>query len=39
MTLDLVLIGWAIAIDPIPLTTFMVVLPAKGGVREGAAFV
>jgi hypothetical protein len=39
MTLDLVLIGLAIAIDPIPLTTFMVVLPSKRGVRKGAAFV
>ena len=39
MTLDLVLIGLAIAFDPIPLTTFMVVLPARRGVRKGAAFV
>jgi hypothetical protein len=39
MTLDLILIGLAIAIDPIPLTAFMVVLPAKRGVRKGAAFV
>ena len=39
MTLDLVLIGLAIAIDPIPLTTLMVVLPAKRGVKKGAAFV
>ena len=39
MTFDLVLIGLAIAFDPIPLTTFMVVLPAKRGVRKGAAFV
>jgi hypothetical protein len=39
MTLDLILIGLAIAIDPIPLTTFMVVLPAKRGVKNGAAFV
>ena len=39
MTFDLVLIGLAIAIDPIPLTTFMVVLPSKRGVRKGAAFV
>jgi hypothetical protein len=39
MTFDLVLIGLAIAFDPIPLTTFMVVLPSKGGVRKGAAFV
>jgi hypothetical protein len=39
MTFDLVLIGLAIAIDPIPLTTFMVVLPASRGTRKGAAFV
>ena len=39
MTLDLILIGLAIAIDPIPLTTFMVVLPSKRGARKGAAFV
>ena len=39
MTLDLVLIAVAIAFDPIPLTTFMVVLPAKRGARKGAAFV
>ena len=39
MTFDLVLIGLAIAFDPIPLTTFMVVLPSKGGARKGAAFV
>jgi hypothetical protein len=39
MTFDLVLIGLAIAFDPIPLTTFMVVLPSRRGVRKGAAFV
>ena len=39
MTFDLVLIGLAIAFDPIPLTTFMVVLPSKRGARKGAAFV
>jgi hypothetical protein len=39
MTLDLVLIGLAIAFDPLPLMTFMVVLPARRGVRKGAAFV
>src|SRR5215472_1789626 len=39
MTFDLILIGLAIAFDPIPLTTFMVVLPSKRGVRKGAAFV
>ena len=39
MILDLVLIGLAIALDPLPLTAFFVVLPAKGGTRKGAAFV
>lgn len=38
MTLDLVIIGFAIALDPLPLTAFMVVLPSKGGVRKGALF-
>ena len=39
MVLDLVLIGAAIALDPLPLTAFLVVLPSKRGVRKGAAFV
>ena len=39
MILDLVLIGLAITLDPLPLTAFFVVLPSKGGVRKGAAFV
>ena len=39
MVLNLVLIGLAIALDPLPLTAFMVVLPSKRGVRKGAAFV
>ena len=39
MTFDLVLIGVAIAFDPIPLTAFLVVLPSQRGVRKGAAFV
>jgi threonine/homoserine/homoserine lactone efflux protein len=38
MVLDLVLIGLAIAFDPLPLTAFIVVLPSKRGVRNGAAF-
>jgi hypothetical protein len=37
--LDLVLIGLAIALDPLPLTAFFILLPAKGGTRKGAAFV
>jgi len=36
--LDFVLIGLAIAVDPIPLTAFLVVLPSRGGVRKGALF-
>ena len=39
MVLDLVLIGLAIAVDPLPLTPFMVVLPSRRGVKKGAAFV
>src|SRR6516162_7812600 len=39
MALDLVLIGLAIALDPLPLTAFLIVLPSKGGARKGAAFV
>ncbi len=39
MVLDLVLIGLAITLDPLPLTAFTVVLPSKRGVRKGAAFV
>ena len=38
MVLDLILIGLAIAFDPLPLTAFIVVLPSKRGVRNGAAF-
>ena len=37
--LELVLIGLAIALDPLPLTAFTVVLPSRRGVRKGAAFV
>ena len=39
MILDLVLIGVAVALDPLPLTAFLVVLPSERGVRKGAAFV
>jgi Sap, sulfolipid-1-addressing protein len=39
VTFDLILIGLAIAFDPIPLTTFLIVLPSSRGVRKGAAFV
>ena len=39
MVLNLLLIGLAIALDPLPLTAFMVILPSQRGVRKGAAFV
>ena len=38
MVLNLLLIGLAIALDPLPLSAFVVVLPSKDGVRKGAAF-
>jgi hypothetical protein len=37
--LNLLLIGLAIAFDPLPLTGFMVVLPSERGVVKGAAYV
>jgi threonine/homoserine/homoserine lactone efflux protein len=39
LVLDLMLIGLAVALDPLPLTAFLVVLPSERGVRKGAAFV
>jgi len=39
VTLDLILIGLVIALEPIPLTTFILVLASTGGVRKGAAFI
>ena len=39
MTLQLVLIGLAITLEPIPLTAFVLVLASKGGTRKGAAFI
>ena len=39
LVLSLLLIGVAIALDPLPLTGFLVVLPSEHGVRKGAAFV
>ena len=38
MVLNLLLIGLAVALDPLPLTAFLVVLPSKRGVRKGAAY-
>jgi len=39
MILSLVVIGLAVALDPLPLTAFLVVLPSRRGVRKGAAYV
>jgi Sap, sulfolipid-1-addressing protein len=39
MTPDLILIGLAISLDPLPLTSFFVLLPSKRGVVKGAAFI
>jgi Sap, sulfolipid-1-addressing protein len=39
VVLDLILIGAAISLDPLPLSGFFVVLPSKRGVRKGAAFI
>jgi Sap, sulfolipid-1-addressing protein len=39
MTIDLIVIGVAIALDPLPLTTFLIVVSSVGGVRKGSAFV
>jgi threonine/homoserine/homoserine lactone efflux protein len=39
VVLELMLIGLAVALDPLPLTAFLVVLPSRRGTRKGAAFV
>jgi Sap, sulfolipid-1-addressing protein len=39
MILNLILIGLAVALDPLPLTAFLIVLPSKRGAVKGAAFV
>jgi hypothetical protein len=39
VTLDLILIGLGVAVDPLPLTAFIVVLPSKRGLIKGAAFI
>jgi threonine/homoserine/homoserine lactone efflux protein len=39
MILNLIAIGLAVALDPLPLTAFLVVLPSRRGVRKGAAYV
>jgi threonine/homoserine/homoserine lactone efflux protein len=38
MVLNLVLIGLAVTLDPLPLTAFLIVLTSQRGVRKGAAF-
>ena len=38
MLVDLIVIGLAIALDPISLTPFLLILSSKRGVRKGAAF-
>ena len=39
LILNLMLIGLAVAVDPLPLTPFLIVLPSKRGTVKGAAFV
>jgi threonine/homoserine/homoserine lactone efflux protein len=39
MALDLIVIGLAITLYPLPLTAFIIVLSSQRGVRKGAAFV
>jgi hypothetical protein len=39
MVIDLVLIGIVVALDPLPLTAYIVVLDSKSGTRKGAAFI
>jgi len=39
LVLNLVLIGLAITLEPIPFTAFILVLASKGGVKKGAAFI
>ena len=38
VVLNLVLIGLAIALDPLPLSALLVALPSQRGVRKGAAW-
>jgi len=39
MILNLILIGLAVTLDPLPLTAFLFVLPSRRGTVKGAAFV
>jgi threonine/homoserine/homoserine lactone efflux protein len=36
---DLILIGLAIALNPVPLTAFILILSSRRGIRKGAAFI
>jgi len=38
MVLSLLLIGLTVALDPLPLTAFIVILPSRRGVRKGTAY-
>ena len=38
MTLDLILIGLAITLEPIPLMAFILILASERGVRKAAGF-
>jgi hypothetical protein len=38
VVLELMLIGLAVTLDPLPLTAFLIVLPSARGARKGAAF-
>jgi threonine/homoserine/homoserine lactone efflux protein len=39
LLLNLLLIGLAVALDPLPLTAFLIVLPSRRGTIKGAAYV
>src|SRR5271163_375734 len=39
MIIDLIIIGLAITLEPIPLTAFLLILLAKDGTKKGAAFI
>jgi len=39
VVLNLLLIGLAVTLDPLPLTAFLVVLPSARGMRKGAVYV
>jgi hypothetical protein len=39
IAVNLILIGLAITLEPLPLTAFILILASKGGVRKGAAFI